>query len=225
MIGINSANNSFILNGLFKFNIGDEIYIIDNNAKNEYSKYGGNSQPGKYTILYVVENTTTKLTEVYVDEKIDTTNLASYKKNSGLLNLSIPNNSSQIISTQSVPYDVTTTNEIRVKLNLTNNYIGDLIINLKSPNGDVINLKEYGLGGSQSEINGVFASSSYTSMVDTIFTTDSSNVFDIASSNTYTGTYEMSKSINQGYSQYQSSTNDYKVLLSNGSVKGDCNQA
>ena len=221
LIGINSANNSFILNGLFKFNIGDEIYIIDNNAKNEYSKYGGNSQPGKYTILYVVENTTTKLTEVYVDEKIDTTNLASYKKNSGLLNLSIPNNSSQIISTQSVPYDVTTTNEIRVKLNLTNNYIGDLIINLKSPNGDVINLKEYGLGGSQSEINGVFASSSYTSMVDTIFTTDSSNVFDIASSNTYTGTYEMSKSINQGYSQYQSSTNDYKVLLSNGSVKGD----
>jgi hypothetical protein len=58
-------------------------------------------------------------------------------------------------------------------------------------------------------------------MVDTIFTTDSSNVFDIYSSNTYTGTYEMSKTTNQGYLQYQSSTNDYKVLLSNGSVKGD----
>ena len=224
LIGINSANNSFILNGLFRFNIGDEIYIIDNNAKNEYSKYGGNSQPGKYTILYVVENTNTKLTEVYVDEKIDTTNLASYKKNSGLLNLSIPNNSSQIISTQSVPYDVTTTNEIRVKLNLTNNYIGDLIINLKSPNGDVINLKEYGLGSTQSLMTGIDlyeSGSLYSVMNNTLFTTDTSNVFDTGDSPTYTGTYEMSKSIKQGYLEYQSSTDDYKVLLRNGSVNGD----
>ena len=225
LIGINSANNSFILNGRFKFNIGDEIYIIDNNTNNEYSKYGSNSQPGKYTVLYVVENTTTRLTEVYVDENIDTTNLASYKKNSGVLNLPIPNNLpsgySHIVSTQSIPYDVTTTNEIRVKLNMSNNYISDLVINLKAPNGDVINLKEYGVGGSQSLSVGVFASSSYTNMTDTIFTTDSSNVFDITPSSTYTGTYEMSKSINQGYLQYQSSTDDYKVLLSNGSVKGD----
>lgn len=229
LIGINSSNNSFILNGLFRFNIGDEIYIIDNNVVTEYSKYGSNSQPGKYTILYVVENTTTRLTEVYVDENIDTTNLASYKKNSGLLNLSIPTNFptgySHIVSTQSVPYDVSTTNEIRVKLNLSNNYINDLVINLKSPNGDVINLKEYGVGGSQSLniSSGVYASSSYTNMINTIFTTDTSDSFALGtySSSTYTGTYEMSKSISQGYLEYQSSTNDYKVLLNNGSVKGD----
>jgi uncharacterized protein (TIGR02145 family) len=223
LVGINSNNNSFILNGLFKFNIGDEIYIIDNNSNNEYSKYGSNSDPGKYKVLNTIENTDTKITEIYVDENIDTTNLASYKKNSGLLNLSIPNNSSQIVSTQSVPYDVTTTNEIRVKLNLTNNYISDLIINLVAPNGDVINLKEYGAGGSQSLTVGVYASSSYTSMVDTIFTTDSSNNFYSGTdlSPTYTETYEMSKQLSHGYSDYQSSTNDYKVLLSNGSVKGD----
>jgi subtilisin-like proprotein convertase family protein len=225
LIGINSSNNSFILNGLFKFNIGDEIYIIDNNLTNEYSKYGSNVLPVKYTVLYVVENTTTRLTEVYVDMNIDTTNLASYKKNSGLLNLSIPNNSTQIISTQSVPYNVTTTNEIRLKLNLTNNYISDLIINLKAPNGDFINIKEYGAGGSQylTTPSGVASPSPYTSMVDTIFTTDASNDFKFGEflSSTYTETYEMSKSINQGYLQYKSSTNDYRVLLSNGSVKGD----
>ena len=223
LIGINSGNNSFILNGLFRFNIGDEIYIINNNLTNEYSKYGSNVEPGKYTILNTIENTVTRITEVYVDENIDTTDLASYKKNSGLLNLSIPNNSSQIISTQSVPYDVTTTNEIRLKLNLTNNYIGDLIINLKAPNGDVMNVKKYNLGATQSVLSGVgvYGSSSYSVMSDTIFTTDTSNVFDITDSSTYTGTYEMSKSIKQGYLEYQSSTNDYKVLLSNGSVNGD----
>ena len=225
LIGINSGNNSFILNGLFKFNIDDEIYIINNNLTNEYSKYGSNVEPGKYTILNTIENTVTKITEVYVDENIDTTDLASYKKNSGLLNLSIPNNSSQIISTQSVPYDVITTNEIRLKLNLTNNYIGDLIINLKAPNGDVMNVKKYNLGATQSVINvggvGIYGSSSYSVMSDTIFTTDASNVFDITNSPTYTGNYEMSKSIKQGYLEYQSSTDDYKVLLRNGSVNGD----
>ena len=225
LIGINSSNNSFILNGLFKFNIGDEIYIIDNKITTEYSKYGSNSEPGGYKILNTIENTDTKITEVYVDSNIDTTDLASYKKNSGLLNLSIPNNSDYLVSTQSIPYDVTTTNEIRVKLNLTNNYIGDLIINLVAPNGDVINVKEYGAGATQSvEIaTGIYASSSSSVMSDTIFTTDPSNNFydgtDLSS--TYTETYEMSKSLNKGYLDYQSSTNDYKVLLSNGSVKGD----
>ena len=202
VIGINSENNSFILNGHFKFNIGDEIYIIDNNSSNEYSKYGSNSNPTKYVILKIVEDINYKMTEIYVDVRIDTNGLSSYKKSSGLLSLPIANTISEIISTQSVYYDVNTTSEIRVKLNLTNNNIGDLIINLKAPNGNVVNVKDYGLGGTMS-VKPVIASDPWdvnpnSSMVDTIFTTTySTNNFGTASS-PYTYVYEMSKTIKVG---------------------------
>jgi hypothetical protein len=71
IIGMNENNNSFILNGIFKFNIGDEFYIIDNDSTTELSTlYGSNSEPKKYQVLYVVEDDINKFSEVYVATNI-----------------------------------------------------------------------------------------------------------------------------------------------------------
>lgn len=69
VIGV-SSNNYFVLNGIFKFNIGDEITIIDNQIGGSYSSFGSNSNPQKYTVLYTVEDTINKWTNVYVDSDI-----------------------------------------------------------------------------------------------------------------------------------------------------------
>ena len=62
------GENYFTLNGIFKFNIGDEFNIIDNQIGNSYSvDFGSNSDPGKYTVLYTNEDNDNKWTKVYVD--------------------------------------------------------------------------------------------------------------------------------------------------------------
>lgn len=67
-----SSNNYFSLNGIFKFNIGDEISIIDNGIGNTYSQFGSNDVPQKYKVLYTVEDTLNKRTNVYVNRTITT---------------------------------------------------------------------------------------------------------------------------------------------------------
>jgi hypothetical protein len=155
IIGMNSMNNSFILNGVYRFNIGDEIWVIDNNYNGPFSKFGSNSEPKKYVVLKTVVDMTNKLSEVYIDIDIDLTGLSIYTMNSGDINLDIPDLytdngleiTSFVVSTQSVPYVLDNINDIRVKLNIQSGHIGDLTINLKAPNGNVINVKEYGYGG------------------------------------------------------------------------------
>ena len=66
VIGIDIVNNTFTLNGIFKFNIGDVIYIIDNQIDNANSVYGSNLNPGSYKVLYQTEDTTNKRTTLYV---------------------------------------------------------------------------------------------------------------------------------------------------------------
>jgi hypothetical protein len=83
IIGMNENNNSFVLNGIFKFNIGDEIYIIDNGATSELSAaFGSDEEPKKHVVLYVVEDSINKLTEVYVATSISefSGRFASYRK-------------------------------------------------------------------------------------------------------------------------------------------------
>lgn len=67
IIGIDSINNTFTLNGIFKFNINDEIYIIDNNSSNIYSVYGNNVNPKKYKIFNIIEDSNNK-TIIYVND-------------------------------------------------------------------------------------------------------------------------------------------------------------
>jgi hypothetical protein len=83
VIGIDVIDNSFTLNGIFKYNIGDNLNIIDNQIGNTYSQYGSNSFPGRYKILSIIEDSANKLTKIYVS-----TNLAgpsaSFPLNTGL---------------------------------------------------------------------------------------------------------------------------------------------
>lgn len=225
IIGMNSRNNSLILNGIFRFNSGDEFYVIDNNNSGEYSRYGSNSTPAKYTVLDTVFDEAQRITEVYVATDVDTTDLSSYKKNSGPLNLQIPNTGDYIVSTQSVTYTIDKTNEIRVKLNLVNQNIGDLIINLRSPNGEVINVKQYGVGGTgsapQPDLLTKWVPNTNSSMVDTVVTTNASGPLD-GSSSPYSGTFEMTKSLGVGNGPFMSSSLDYKSLTDNeNGVAGD----
>ena len=119
IIGMNENNNSFILNGIFKFNIGDEFYIIDNNLGNELSVFGSNVLPGKYTVLYTVEDSDNEITEIYVATKISdfSGKFASYKKKKDDLNLSI-NTNSYVTDTILIEGAQDNIKDVKVKINL-----------------------------------------------------------------------------------------------------------
>lgn len=76
VIGIDEIENSLILNGIFKFNIGDEIVVIDNDSGSPFSTLlGSDSNPGRYKILSYLEDTINEYTTVYIDLNIDLTGL------------------------------------------------------------------------------------------------------------------------------------------------------
>lgn len=73
VIGFNQTagfNNEIVLNGLFKFNTGDLITIIDNNNGVNID-IGSNQSPGRYTVLYYIEDLNLKKTRIYVDKEIN----------------------------------------------------------------------------------------------------------------------------------------------------------
>ena len=121
IIGMNENNNSFILNGIFKFNIGDEFYIIDNNVGNELSVlYGNNDEPKKYIVLYTMEDTINKYTEVYVATNVAdfSGRFVSYKKANTGINATFSTNSiiTNTITTTGVRETI---KDVKVKINLT----------------------------------------------------------------------------------------------------------
>ena len=71
VIGIDIVNNTFTLNGIFKFNIGDNITIIDNQLDNANSVYGSNLNPISYKVLYQTEDTINKRTILYVANNLN----------------------------------------------------------------------------------------------------------------------------------------------------------
>jgi len=71
VIGVDIVNNTFTLNGIFKFNTGDTIYIIDNQIGNANSVYGSNLNPGSYKVLYQTEDTINKRTVLYVASNLN----------------------------------------------------------------------------------------------------------------------------------------------------------
>ena len=162
---------------------------------------------------------------------MDNKNLPSYKSVSDVLNLSVPNTSDFLSHTQSVAYTNLDTKELRVRMSLTNSYIGDLVINLSSPNGQVINIKQYAHGGTISTIGekvGTFYNylpPLNTEMELTTFTTGNSGDVFKDSTSPYTYIYPMSKSLNVGKVTGgipASTTNEYSGLLNgDGSVVGD----
>ena len=77
IIGIDTTNDTFTLNGIFKFNTGDEISIIDNEINNTNSVFGSNTTPGVYKVLYQTEDTINKTTTIYVNQDLTGTSVSS----------------------------------------------------------------------------------------------------------------------------------------------------
>lgn len=234
VIGLNSSNNSLILNGIFRFNIGDEFYVIDNNINNDYSFIGSNQAPTKYKVLRTLLNETERTTEVYVDYDVEVNDLPAYRKESGEINYAIPDYTSFIASTMSVSYDVTNIKEIRVKINLTNHILGDLLINLQAPNGQVINVIDNGKFGissiplstdsqGQPTLTTIWAKNPNLELVDSVFTTES--VVEGAIESPMTGRYKMDKKLNRGLfsgSIPLSTTDSFDGLTNeDGGINGD----
>lgn len=71
--GIDTTENTFQLNGIFKFNIGDTIRVIDNQYGGSFSVYGSNDAPSTYKVLYQTEDTSGKFSTIYVDEDLSGT--------------------------------------------------------------------------------------------------------------------------------------------------------
>ena len=62
-----TSNNKIYLNGIFRFNPGDEIWIIDDDRNLPFAPLGSNTSPRKYRINRVIEDEAAGLTEVYLN--------------------------------------------------------------------------------------------------------------------------------------------------------------
>jgi subtilisin-like proprotein convertase family protein len=78
VIGLNEYNNSFILNGIFRFNIGDNINILSKTK--DFEEFGSLEFPISYTIVKVVLDEINKVTEIFVDLDIILTKYKGYYK-------------------------------------------------------------------------------------------------------------------------------------------------
>lgn len=76
IIGFNEINNSFILNGIFRFNIGDTINVTGKTK--DFEEFGSLDNPILYTIVKIVLDETNKLTEIFVDLDIVLTKYKGY---------------------------------------------------------------------------------------------------------------------------------------------------
>ena len=58
IIGLDITPNKltrFILNGIFKFNVNDEIWVVNDNNYTPYGAIGTNDSPGTYRVLLMEE--------------------------------------------------------------------------------------------------------------------------------------------------------------------------
>jgi hypothetical protein len=62
-----TSSNSIVINGIFKFNIGDQVWIIDDDTNNDLSPLGSNTNPMGYRVNKIVEDPDNKLTTLYLN--------------------------------------------------------------------------------------------------------------------------------------------------------------
>ena len=72
IIQINTTLNTITLNGVFYFNTGDNIFIVDNLINNANSPLGSDSAPGSYLVLYASQDTENLITTVYLNQNLGT---------------------------------------------------------------------------------------------------------------------------------------------------------
>jgi hypothetical protein len=61
-----------VINGIFKFNIGDQVWIIDDDTNNDLSPLGSNTNPMGYRVNKIVEDPDNKLTTLYLNYDLST---------------------------------------------------------------------------------------------------------------------------------------------------------
>ena len=218
IIGINENNNSFILNGIFRFNIGDDIYVTDKFDNGGLNVFGSILDPKKYTILKCDIDDVNKITEIYIDYNISLSNFIGLFKSDveeGVILNTIYGNSNvstgysgslvDYIYTESIQDKV---NNVRVKINLETNpgltqSLSHLLINLKAPNGSVINIKQLGDG-----VDDIY-------LQNTIFTGTQSNEFSLGSP-LYNGVFNFAGATGAtGFSGYYVTTDNVQDLFTN----------
>jgi hypothetical protein len=63
------------LNGTFKFNPGDEIWIIDNKRGKTFSVLGNDANPRNYRINQIIEDEQNDITGLYLNYKLESLNV------------------------------------------------------------------------------------------------------------------------------------------------------
>lgn len=87
VIGIDTTNDTIQVNGIFKFNIGDNFTVIDDNIGGSFSVFGNNNDPFVYKVLNRVEDDVNSLTTLYVNR--DLSILGTYSLSGYNLNLRV----------------------------------------------------------------------------------------------------------------------------------------
>jgi hypothetical protein len=68
IVRIDTTSNSFTLDGLYRFNLNNKFYIMDNLQTSTYSVFGSTTVPVEYRILDTTLDEENKTTEVVVDK-------------------------------------------------------------------------------------------------------------------------------------------------------------
>lgn len=69
IVGVNSttSNNYFLLEGVWRFNIGDQFYVVDDQLGGTYSVFGTTENPIRYRVIYASIDEESNITKVTVD--------------------------------------------------------------------------------------------------------------------------------------------------------------
>ena len=234
IIGFNEINNSFILNGVFRFNIGDVINVTGKTK--DFEEFGSLDNPISYTIVKVVLDETNKLTEIFVDLDIVLTKYKGYYESETKRGKSMffgdtsgytvdmdGKNSIETSNTYKVVtnfiYNETVKKilDVRVRVKLENKIpmenLSTLKIDLKIPNGITISILSLTSG-----VNNLITNSNV--LKDAIFSNNSTNdiksgypFYDGIFKNSVPIDLSLEKAINSGY--WEISINCDKIIKIN----------
>ncbi len=71
IVGINSTpSNTFLLSGIWRFNIGDQFYVTDDLITSTYSVFGSTQDPIRYRVIDTTLDEDANTTEIYVDRRL-----------------------------------------------------------------------------------------------------------------------------------------------------------
>ena len=121
---------------------------------------------------------------------------------SGTISISVPD-ASAVGATATIPVTLPTgavINNMRVTLNMTHTWISDMVINLKAPNGQVLNLFNQHGGSGDDLVNTIVSSTGTTSFA--------------SGTPPYTGTFAATAAIGQGPTGYTSNAANFAALYS-----------